>query len=193
MNSSPDIMVHPTAKVRETAIVGLEYRPLQTGSLPTFGATELGRDVFVGHHAKIGQGSKLHDGVIIDDDCKVECGVVIGAGSIVQYRSQICNLVQIGSKCVIGAFVTERTYIGDRCRIFGNIVHRHRSMDLSWDSDEAAEPSAEIHEDVFVGVGAIIIGAITIGRGCYIAANAVVSRSVPANRKVVGNNQILER
>jgi serine O-acetyltransferase len=40
--------------------------------------------------------------------------------------------------------------------------------------------------DIFIGAGAKIIGAVTIGDGAKIGANAVVVHDVPANSTVVG-------
>ncbi|WP_298040057.1 serine acetyltransferase [uncultured Microbacterium sp.] len=41
-----------------------------------------------------------------------------------------------------------------------------------------------IEDDVEIGVGAVIIGAVTIGRGARIGPNAVVFRDVPAGATV---------
>lgn len=44
-----------------------------------------------------------------------------------------------------------------------------------------------IADEVFLGAGAAIIGAVTVGRGAVVGANAVVIRDVPAGATVVGN------
>ena len=44
-----------------------------------------------------------------------------------------------------------------------------------------------IEEDVWVGVNAIILKGITIGKGSIIAAGAVVTKNVPPNTLVAGN------
>jgi serine O-acetyltransferase len=43
-----------------------------------------------------------------------------------------------------------------------------------------------IGTDVFIGTGAKIFGAIKVGDGARIAANAVVTRDVPPNTTVAG-------
>lgn len=48
------------------------------------------------------------------------------------------------------------------------------------------DESAVIGDDVFIGVGAKILGKIRIGNGAKIGANAVVIKDVPANATVVG-------
>jgi serine O-acetyltransferase len=49
-----------------------------------------------------------------------------------------------------------------------------------------------IEKDCTIGAGARIIGDIRIGKNSIIGANAVVTKSVPANSVVIGHNQILQ-
>jgi hypothetical protein len=44
-----------------------------------------------------------------------------------------------------------------------------------------------IHNDVYVGEAAIILGGVTIGEGSIIGAGAVVRKSVPPGSVVMGN------
>jgi acetyltransferase-like isoleucine patch superfamily enzyme len=44
-----------------------------------------------------------------------------------------------------------------------------------------------IEDDVWIGIGAIILKGVEIGRGARIGAGAVVTRNVPAGAWVVGN------
>jgi len=44
-----------------------------------------------------------------------------------------------------------------------------------------------IHDDVFVGEGAIILGGTTIGEGSIIGAGSVLRKSVPPGSVVMGN------
>jgi acetyltransferase-like isoleucine patch superfamily enzyme len=44
-----------------------------------------------------------------------------------------------------------------------------------------------IEDDVWIGIGAIILKGTRIGRGARVEAGAVVTRDVPAGRTVVGN------
>jgi serine O-acetyltransferase len=46
--------------------------------------------------------------------------------------------------------------------------------------------SPVLEDDVFIGAGAKIIGAVTLGRGSRVGANAVVCHDVPAHATVVG-------
>ncbi|MGH9904129.1 MAG: serine acetyltransferase, partial [Pyrinomonadaceae bacterium] len=55
--------------------------------------------------------------------------------------------------------------------------------------DDTAAPVIE--DDVYIGAGAKVLGAIKVGRGAVIGANAVVTRNVPGLATVAGVNHIL--
>lgn len=79
-----------------------------------------------------------------------------------------------------GVVIGETTEIGDDCSLYqgvtlgGNVftkgVKRHPTL----------------LNNVTVGAGAKILGAVTIGENCQIGANAVVVKDVPANSIMVG-------
>lgn len=48
-----------------------------------------------------------------------------------------------------------------------------------------------IEDDVYIGAGAKVLGAVRVGRGAIIGANAVVTRDVPPYCTVVGANRIV--
>jgi serine acetyltransferase len=49
-----------------------------------------------------------------------------------------------------------------------------------------------IEDDVYIGAGAKVLGAVHVGRGAIIGANAVVTRDVPPRCTVVGANRIVK-
>jgi len=48
-----------------------------------------------------------------------------------------------------------------------------------------------IGDGVYIGAGARVLGAVTIGAGAIVGANAVITRDVPAGATAVGANRIL--
>jgi len=48
-----------------------------------------------------------------------------------------------------------------------------------------------IEDDVYVGAGAKVLGAVRVGRGAIVGANAVVTRDVPPYCTVVGANRVV--
>jgi acetyltransferase-like isoleucine patch superfamily enzyme len=55
------------------------------------------------------------------------------------------------------------------------------------DLAELVTAPVTIGDDVWIGIGAIILKGVTIGAGARIAAGAVVTRNVPAGAQVTGN------
>ena len=51
----------------------------------------------------------------------------------------------------------------------------------------------QVEAGVYIGAGAKILGAVRIGRGATVGANAVVTKDVPAGATVVGANRILPK
>ncbi|HTE40153.1 MAG TPA: hypothetical protein VK629_04950 [Steroidobacteraceae bacterium] len=49
-----------------------------------------------------------------------------------------------------------------------------------------------VGDNVYIGAGARVLGAVRIGDGAMIGANTVVTRDVPAGARVVGVNRILD-
>lgn len=60
----------------------------------------------------------------------------------------------------------------------------HQGVTIGW--DYRSERAPIIEDDVFIGAGAVIVGAITIGRGARIGSNAVVLSDVPAGATAAG-------
>jgi serine O-acetyltransferase len=60
----------------------------------------------------------------------------------------------------------------------------HQGVTIGW--DYRSERAPIIEDDVFIGAGAVIVGAVTIGRGARIGSNAVVLCDVPAGATAVG-------
>jgi acetyltransferase-like isoleucine patch superfamily enzyme len=183
--------VHPTAKISDGVIVGKRFRPLLDGTREASRTTIIGAHTYIGYYSIIGAGSTIRRESIIDDFILIESGVIIDRKSLVIYRAQICNDVEIGSECVIGGFVGERTRIGNRCRIFGRIVHLQHEPQKGWDAEDVVEPAATIEDSAFVAFGAVISGPVTIGRKAYVCSGAVVTKDVPPKHVVRGVNKIV--
>jgi len=60
----------------------------------------------------------------------------------------------------------------------------HQGVTIGWDYRSSRAPIIE--DDVFIGAGAVIVGAVTIGRGARIGSNAVVICDVPPGATAVG-------
>lgn len=75
--------------------------------------------------------------------------------------------------------------IGETSEI-GNNVTLYHGVTLGGVSLEKGKRHPTLEDDVVVGAGAKILGAITVGAGSRIGANSVVVKSVPPDSVVVG-------
>lgn len=85
-----------------------------------------------------------------------------------------------------GIYIHSNAIIGENVTIFQQVTigaNEHRI-------DYKKVP--KIGNRVYIGAGAKIIGDIEIGDDVRIGANAVVTKSIPAGKTVVGYNKILE-
>jgi len=75
--------------------------------------------------------------------------------------------------------------INRRCRIGANCnIAQHVTLGLK--SREPREGCPTLGDRVYVGPGAVIIGAITVGSDAAVGANAVVTKDVPDNAVMAG-------
>jgi serine O-acetyltransferase len=83
--------------------------------------------------------------------------------------------------------------IGETAEVGHNVTLYH-GVTLGGVSLEKGKRHPTLQDDVVVGAGAKILGAITIGAGSRVGANAVVTKAVPPNSVVVGvPGQIVSR
>jgi serine acetyltransferase len=86
-------------------------------------------------------------------------------------------------------------FTGSTCRIGEDVTLMHfcnlgpKDPWYQGDLKEILHPTLE--EGVYVSMGAMVLGPITIGAWTVIAANAVVTEDIPPFSTVFGNNRIL--
>jgi len=79
----------------------------------------------------------------------------------------------------MGVVIGETSMIGDDC-------HLYQGVTLGGSSTKRVKRHPTLGNNVIVGAGAKIIGAVNIGDGAKIGAGSVVITNVPANATVVG-------
>ena len=79
----------------------------------------------------------------------------------------------------MGVVIGETAEIGDNC-------HLYQGVTLGGTSTRREKRHPTLEDDVEVGAGAKLIGAITVGKHASIGAGHVVVTNVPANATVVG-------
>lgn len=131
--------------------------------------TEIGSDCFLEDYVRVGYGSK------------------IGCNVRIMYRSYVCDRVIIRNYARIAGFICDGSEIGERSTVMGDLVHEYTQPHVDWWKAEESPP--KIGSDSVVGFGAIVVGGIEIGSHCYIAAGAIVTKSVPPKHIVLGVNK----
>lgn len=111
----------------------------------------------------------LHRGV----DIWYAGGIVIGAGSVI---NKFASLDGRGG-LIIGSMVSISPYV--------KVVTSSHEMN-SPDFEYVTAP-VTIHDYVWIGIGAIILPGVTIGKGAVVAAGSVVTKSVEPYAVVGGN------
>ena len=141
-----------------------------------------GRGIYCGRGVSCTIGSRLtiHDHVFIGARCFFEISinpqatVSIGSSSWVSHDCHIASRksVSIGEQVLIGEFVSIR-----------DSTHCYADTEVPIKIQKDIIGFISIEDDVWIGRGCLIQGkpeGIVIGRGAIIAANSVVSRSIPA-------------
>lgn len=96
---------------------------------------------------------------------EIHPGAVIGEGFFIDHG--------------MGVVIGETTVIG-KC------VTMYQGVTLGGTGKERGKRHPTIEDNVVIGVGAVILGSITIGHGSKVGAGAVVVQEVPASCTVVG-------
>lgn len=119
--------------------------------------------------AKIGN-SNIHPTAIIREGeyvtignrCLVNHNCVIQAGKSKNGRITIGNDVHMGANVMVFGF-----------------NHGSYTKDIPTKEQDYLDAAVTIHDDVWIGGGAIILAGVDVGKGAIIAAGAVVNKDVP--------------
>ena len=145
---------------------------------------------------------KIHPTAVVD-----EGGSSIGEGTAIWHFSHICSGAVIGKNCSIGqnVLVADNVILGNGVKIQNNVaiylgvtveddvflgpscVLTNVTNPRSQVSGKSLYEKTLIRRGATIGANATIICGITLGRYCFIAAGAVVTKNVPDFGLVLGN------
>lgn len=120
---------------------------------------------------------RVGDRTVIDDYAIVNNGmgdVIIGNDSVITSRVIVVGPVKIGSKVVLGGFVT-------------GLSHNYESIELSIKDQGVSLNTTIIEDDVWIGGNTVIVPGIKIGTHSLIGAGSVVTKDVEPYTIVAGN------
>ncbi len=139
----------------------------------------------IGSNAKIGsfciiqEDTSIGKNVIIDDYCAIYAKTNIGNNLRLLYGKKIYGRSLLGNDCIVGGNIPERMILSDRVTFMGEVAHSHYNPQNNWDTTD--EPSPEIGEGTIIGVNALIIGGIRIGKNCYVSAGEILRHDLADN------------
>jgi acetyltransferase-like isoleucine patch superfamily enzyme len=168
-------------------------------SLP--GNVHLGADCFLEARASFARfRSERQPGLVLGDRVRVYTRTV--------FNVEPAGLVEVGADSVLAGAVimcAERVTIGSNVVISYGVTiadsdfhpldpeqRRQDAVANAPQGDRSTRPAFEsapvlIDDDVGIGIGAIILKGVHIGRGARVLAGAVVTRNVPPGATVAGN------
>ena len=146
---------------------------------------QAGKNVYIGKHCSL-KGKHhitLEDCVTVRPYAQIWSGggtVKIGRGSEIgeRCRISISNSLEIGKKVLLSPNV----YITD-------CDHEYRNIDIPVIDQGIVQrgQSVSIGEGSYIGINAVIVGNVRIGRHCVVGANSVVTKDVPDYCVAVGS------
>ena len=128
----------------------------------------------------------------------IRAGMVVGDGTKIDSRAYFIhgNLIEIGNNCDVGpyaTFMTQRSSIkiGDDVAIAPHASFIADNMDSSGRDKIINRPNISssgiiIEDGCWIGVKAVILPGVRIGKSSVVAAGAVVTKDVPEYSIVAG-------
>ncbi len=131
---------------------------------------EIGEGTAVWHFAHIQSGARIGRG------CSFGQNVNVGAGVVVGDRVKVQNNVSIYT----GTTLEDEVFLGPSC-VLTNVTNPRSQVARR----SLYEPTL-LRRGATVGANATVVCGVTLGRYCFVAAGAVVTRDVPDYGLVVG-------
>ena len=141
-----------------------------------------------------------HESAYIDEPCE------IGKGTKIWHFSHVMKGAKIGEKCILGqnVNVAENVVVGNNVKIQNNVsiytgavIEDDVFLGPSCVLTNVTNPRSQIvrhnlyektiiHRGATIGANATIVCGIELGRYCFIAAGAVVTKNVPDYALMIG-------
>jgi acetyltransferase-like isoleucine patch superfamily enzyme len=159
------------------------------------GAFEFGKGVSIGRNSIIQVPAKsqltLGDRVYIGRNVEIspDSEITIGNFTSLQDRCNILGQVDIGAHCVFAPNVFISSGI-HQFREKPAWLIRDQDALVRGEGYQAAIPRTapvQVHDDCWIGINAVLMRGVTVGRGSVVGANSVVTRSVAPYSIVAGS------
>jgi UDP-2-acetamido-3-amino-2,3-dideoxy-glucuronate N-acetyltransferase len=144
----------------------------------------VGQNCVIADDARIGEGTRIGNFVLIRDRTVVGRACVIGSYVDIEGEVTIGNFVSLQSGCYItrGVVIEDEVFCGPRVVTVNDKLITHRRPALTF-----VRQAPRIRRAARIGGGAVLCPGITVGENALVAAGAVVTRDVPDGIMVAGN------
>lgn len=166
-----NITIHPTAYLRGTPIITV-YKSARLS---------IGNETLINSHNHLYHANMHTRTKLIAD--KAGARIIIGKNT------------RIHGTCI---HAREKVVVGDRCLIAANTqIMDCNGHDLSFNHPEARINTTGntkpviIEDDVWIGLGVIILPGVRIGRGSVVGAGSVVTKNIPPMSIAAGNPAVV--
>ncbi len=144
---------------------------------------------FAHESAYIDEGAQLGAGTKVWHFSHVMSGAVIGKGCILGQNVNVAGDVVIGDNVKIqnnvslyaGTTVEDDVFLGPSC-VLTNVTNPRSQVNR-----HSLYETTRIKRGTTIGANATIVCGVTLGRYCFVAAGAVVTRDVPDYALMMGN------
>lgn len=157
-------------------------------ALPKVETTLIGKDTVLCANAVIYTNVQIGDDCLIGDNSSVFTDVQIGDKVLISRNVTINSETRIGSHTRImdNSHITGRVVIGNNVFISVGVVMANDNFFGKFGFGEQCR-GATIEDYVSIGVGAIILPNVSIGKGSIVAAGTVVNTDIPEGVICAGN------
>ena len=146
---------------------------------------QAGKNVYIGKHCAL----KGKSNIVLEDGVTVRPYAQIWSG---EGTVRIGNSSEIGERCRIS--IVNSLEIGEKVLLSPNVYitdcdHEYRNVDIPVIDQGIVQrgQKVSIGEGSYIGINAVIVGNVKIGKHCVIGANSVVTKDVPDYCVAVGS------
>jgi acetyltransferase-like isoleucine patch superfamily enzyme len=147
---------------------------------------------------RIGDGARIRSGTAIYPGVRIGANFATGHDALIREDTRIGDDVLVGTKAVIdgattvgdrtslqtGVYVPTETSIGDDVFLGPRAVLTNDPYPVR---TEVELSGPDLRDGVTVGANATLLPDVTVGRGAFVAAGAVVTEDVPEETLAIGS------